>query len=619
MLAVLVGAASFFHPDVDGSDLWWHLAAGRAISQIHGIPLSDPFSHTAGGEPWTDHSWLWGALFYAAYDGHPDAAAWLNLALLVATFALVAASARRASGSWLAAGAATWLTAASCHWYLDVRPHVITLLFTALLLATLRGRRAPWLWPPLLALWVNLHGGFLFGLGLIGLHALLESIRAATHREPLPRAIWVGVGLAALAVGLNPWGYSIYSVPFEPLDHATPFRKLIEWQALLPSLDLSSYAGRFGWLAVLAAIGALRARRAPFPIALALVTAAMALAARRFVPLFAISAAPLAAQGVALLLDTARRRSATPSRAWQQLAASAAGLAVGVWLWHGVDFEPRPLWRWTTGDAYPSGAVAFLRAMPDPPRHLFNFYDWGGYLMLNAPNIPVFIDGRAGTVYSDTVGRDYFRLIETRKGWRQTLAARDIDAVLVPKGAALALALRRQRPAWRVAHLDPRSVLLLRPAKYARSDPEAIWRRVPMSADVELARGLHARMGGDLEGAETAYLAARRMDPLQYSIYAELMLIEAQRQDAAGVRRWIDEALRVYPRRWNQIWGAAEHAYGSMGACAARLDALRKLRIGGPFDPDDLLAEIHARIDALETPGEASKLGCKDRGAPATS
>jgi hypothetical protein len=28
---------------------------------------------------------------------------------------------------------------------------------------------APWLWPPLVALWANVHGGFVFGIGTIGL------------------------------------------------------------------------------------------------------------------------------------------------------------------------------------------------------------------------------------------------------------------------------------------------------------------------------------------------------------------------------------------------------------------------------------------------------------------
>ena len=221
--AILVGAAAWFHPDLNGSDLWWHLASGRYIWQHHEIPLTDPFSHTANAQPWMNHSWLWGWTFWAAYRVHADLAAWTNLALLVVLFSLVAWKARRISRSWLAAGAATWLAAATCHWFLDVRPHVVTLLFSALLLATLEWRRAPWLWPPLLALWANLHAGFVFGLGLLGLHVLLQSIEAHRRRLPIPRAAWASLVCAALAAGLNPWGFAIYGVVLQPMNLLATF------------------------------------------------------------------------------------------------------------------------------------------------------------------------------------------------------------------------------------------------------------------------------------------------------------------------------------------------------------------------------------------------------------
>ncbi|MBW2693979.1 MAG: hypothetical protein JRE57_15315, partial [Deltaproteobacteria bacterium] len=116
LMAILVGATSWSQPHVDGSDLWWHLASGQYLWQHGEIPTADPFSHTANRQAWTNHSWLWGGLFWLAYDGHADFAAWLQLALLVVLFALVAWNTWRVSHSWLAAGAATWLVAATCHW-----------------------------------------------------------------------------------------------------------------------------------------------------------------------------------------------------------------------------------------------------------------------------------------------------------------------------------------------------------------------------------------------------------------------------------------------------------------------------------------------------------------------
>ncbi len=595
-VAIALGATSWSQPHVDGSDLWWHLASGRYIAEHGEVPLADPFSHTASGRGWTNHSWLWGRLFWAAYDGHPDRAAWLNLALIAALFGLVAHNARRASGSWLAAGAATWLVAAACHWFLDVRPHIATLLCTALLLSTLHRRRAPWLWPPLFALWANLHAGFAFGLALLGLFALLRSAQAVRSRRPLPRAVWAGVTCAALAACLNPWGFAIYEVPFQHLYHASPFGALAEWQATAASLDPRSYAGRFWWLVTLALIGVSRGRAAPFPIALAAVTAVMAIGARRFIPLFAVSAAPLVALGVAALIEAARRRLPAIASPWRDPVAAGAALLGTVLLWHDVQLLPRPLQRWTSGEAYPSGAVAELAALRDPPQRLFNYYDWGGYLMLHTPGIPVFIDSRASTLYDDALAADYFGMLDAEQSWREKLERYRVDAVLVPPQARLAGALRGARPAWRLVHIDPRSALFLPRDGSARVQPAPAAQSRSERADRELSRGFRLRERGNLEPANAALLAAQRADPLQLFAYGELMFVASLRGDAQGIQSWIEEALRVYPRRWNPIWSFAEQAWGAMGRCEEALDALRRIRLGSPFLADELRAEIRARI-----------------------
>ena len=593
---MVIGAASWSQPHVDGSDFWWHLASGQYIWQHGEIPTTDPFSHTASGHGWTNHSWLWGALFWFAYDGHADFAAWLNLSLLAVLFALVAWNAWRISRSWLAAGATTWLVAATCHWFLDVRPHIVTLVFTALLLSTLDWKRAPWLWPPLLALWANLHGGFAFGLGLIGLSALLQTGRAFRRRQPLPRATWIGVILAALAAGLNPWGFAIYEVPIQHIYHESPFAALIEWQTIAFSLDPRSYAGRFWWMVLFALIGVSGGKATRFSIALAVVTAVMAISARRFIPLFAISAAPLAALGIGAILGIARRRFATQPTPRLQLIASASALLGAVVLWQGVCLLPRPLQRWTSAESYPSGAAAYLAAMPDPPKHLFNYYNWGGYLMLHAPGIPIFIDSRASTLYGNDLAADYFDMLDAADQWREKFESYGVDAALVPTHSRIAAALRNERPGWRMAYVDPRSALLFPPSGPARPELPAPSQLLPDGADLQLSRGFRWRRRGDLEKANSALLAAQRFDPMQLFAYGELMFVASLQDDADEVKRWTEAALDVYPRRWNPIWSFAEQAWSAMGRCQEALDALRKLRLDSPFVADELRHEVQTRI-----------------------
>ena len=404
-----VGAAAWLHPETDGADLWWHLAAGRWIVSNGAIPLQDPFSHTVPGEAWSNHEWLWGALAWLAYDTSPDLLAWLNLSVALAIFALVGLRAFDLSGSWLAACLVTWLAAAASHWFVDVRPHLVTLLFTALLLVALQRRWSPWLWPALMLAWGNLHAGFIFGVGVMGLHVGIESLRAWRAGGRLPLREWLVLALAVAAVGLNPFGFALYVVPFDHLPGLTPFGALLEWQPVEWSLDPASYAGRFLWLALLSLSGFWRCRRDPVAVALVLLTFVMVVESRRFVPLFAVVAAPVAACGMAALFARAGAHLRLP--AWGATAGAAAMLLVALSFWSQVRFTPEPLRRWTLEESAPGGAVAYLAGMQDPPQRLLNAYEWGGYVSLFAPGVPIFIDGRASTLYPDALVEDYHTLV----------------------------------------------------------------------------------------------------------------------------------------------------------------------------------------------------------------
>ena len=48
-LLAVVGGLAWSQPRIAGSDLWWHLASGRAIWAEGAIPSSDSFSFTFAG------------------------------------------------------------------------------------------------------------------------------------------------------------------------------------------------------------------------------------------------------------------------------------------------------------------------------------------------------------------------------------------------------------------------------------------------------------------------------------------------------------------------------------------------------------------------------------------
>ncbi|MBW2272589.1 MAG: hypothetical protein JRG96_04920 [Deltaproteobacteria bacterium] len=586
--ALVVGVAAWSQPDLASEDLWWHLASGRFIVEKLEIPAGDPFSHTATGAAWTNPEWLWQVTAHLVHRIGPDAVAWANLTVVVLTFLLIHFACLQLSGSWLASAVATALAAVASHAFIDVRPHLVTLLFTAAFLAVRERRWAPWIVPPLLLLWVNVHGGFIFGLGLAGLDALVRSLQSLRAGTGLPTARWIGVALGAVAVAVNPVGLHIYLLPFEPLGE-TLFQGLVEWAPAQMSLDFTTWAGRFGWmlLAVVASLWA--ARRQPYWLALAAVTLVMALLARRFIPLFAITGAPIVALGIARLVEAVEARF--PASPHRQLGLALAALGLAVWSWQGVHFADAPLRRWTASEALPSGAVAYLSALPSPPRKLLNAYTWGGFISFTAPILPVFIDGRAGTVYDEQVIQDYFTLLSASEGWQRVMREREIDGVLLEPGMPLLNHL--DRAGWFRYNPDPRSVLML-PLE-GRGRPTNV-QLLGDTADTWLSRGTRAFRQRKLGVARSALEQAVRLDPLQLYAYGMLMNVEALDGNPDGIALWLERGLRIYPRRANGLWSFAEVAYRLADDHDARVHALRQIRSNSPFvaevDTEEVIAAI---------------------------
>jgi hypothetical protein len=610
-LATMVGASAWFHPSVAGSDLWWHLAGGREIAHTRAVQHFDAFSHTFAGRPWTNHEWLWEVLYWGAYRLHPDAVAWLNLGVISLAFGLVAWLAFRASGSGLAALAVTWLAAATAHWFLDVRPHLVSLLLVLVVLVTRERSWSPWLWPPLLAVWANLHGGFVFGIGVVGLHVLFRTLEPslAAGRLVIPRREWAALAAAcACAVLLNPYGPSILEYPLAYLDEELRFRSLIEWHAPGLSFDPRTFQGRFFWTAAAFALGLPWAvRRAPYPSALAVVTFLMATTSRRFIPMFAVTSAPVAAIGLAAIERLAVERVRALRRAEVRLGGGLAGLAIALLLWRDVQFLPQPLYRWTQGDFYPSGAVRYLAALPDPPQRLFNLYNWGGYLMLHAPAVKVFIDGRANTLYDEKLYDDYLRANAGGPGAREVLRAYGVDAVLAPPGAGVVRVVLAEPEPWRVAYADPTALLLLAPWRWGSSrELPPVEEVLAGTAELALMRGAAARLRGEAAVARSELERAARLNPLLLPAYAELIALAAEERDRAALERWRDAALRAYPRQASRIHSHAAASFEALGDLDAALEALRLSTPRGPFQTTRY---VEARIRRLEARRRAPRGG----------
>ncbi len=611
----LLAAASWFQPAVAGSDLFWHLASGRRIWREGGPASVDPFSFTFAQREWMNHEWLWDAMYYPLYALHPDVCAWFHLALVVVAFWLFYLVALRASATAASAGAALFLAAAASHWFIDVRPHVWTMLLLGIVLVTRERAFAPWLWPPLVLIWANVHGGFVYGLGVIGLFTLVKTLgpsppdltreldragdpagRRLARRLVASRRLWIGAALAGLAMLINPWGYRILEYPLAYLDAGSPYRNLIEWRPPGLSLDPSGFAGRFFWISALGFGGApLLWRRDPFLVLLAAVTFAMAVTSRRFIPLFALTSAPLVACALAHLTEELGSRWPLLTRPALRRAGVLATLALCAWLWSEVRLAPRLLDRWTQADLYPSAAVSFLNAL-GPPERLLNQYNWGGYLMLHAPAAKLWIDGRANTLYDDDIFVEYQLFLAGERRAAPRLARYRADAAILPPGGFARMLTSLPDP-WVEIYNDGEALVLVPPRSPLRTRTPPDLASVLVQPELRVARGVVAKTRGDLALARRELEGAIRADPLFVRAYGELAVLEGEagRPDAAAEA--IARGIRADPRRVQDLRYFEGVAYERAGELARAVVAYRAARSKGPFGSP---AEMTRLIETLE-------------------
>ena len=606
LLAAVLGAAAWFVSDVGANDLYWHLAFGREYFAQGQLPRSDTLSFTFAGRPWQNHEWLWGVLAYALFRADPQYLAYANWALLALAFGLGFETARSASGSRTAAVLACWLAACCTSFFSDIRPHLVTLCFTMVLTASRNTRIALWLWPLLIALWCNLHAGYLFGLGAVGLLAITRAVQMRERRQL--RMYWGVLALSCLAIGANPWGFGLleYVLSYAPGAQRSFYaEQLNEWQPLDFNLAelrffgplgwLGSFRGRFAALLLLAACGAVRVfRRDPYLVLLGATTVLMALRAVRFVELSALVLAPLVAAGILQLTAAALERLQSARLRW---LAPLLLLLAGLGLWSGARWFPKPFERWTQPTLGPRAAVRYLSALRAPLRVL-NYEAWGGYISLYAPQARVFIDGRANTVFDEQLYRDYLDIMLDRAPLAPLLAKYRPDAALLPHSRTVDQLRALPRP-WLVAYEDPSAVLLLPP------DSAVVRASLPnpgeaLADEPQWLRRMaaFAEQNGDQARALALLQRALNLDPLFLPGYKVLMTMVARRAGPEAAEQLADTAFAQLPEQRRTLKRFLGEIYEQHGQRARAAALYREAIVAGPFDAQ---LELREHVKELET------------------
>jgi hypothetical protein len=439
-------------PSTD-SDTYWQLAMGQWMLDHREFLRQDIFSSTVAGAHFGIGEWLGQIAFAGAFAASGWAGVAILRAALIATgsFFLVRLARRGGTPWWISLPLVVAALLVSKITWTD-RPQLFTLGLFPLLLELLLSLPAGFsrrllVLPPLLLLWTNLHGGYLLGLVVVGIFAA-ESL-LTNGRRGLPLVL-TAIACAAITF-LNPAPLDFAGAAREDLLH--PPRFLTEF---LPP-DVVKPAGALFAGFVMLVIGSALLRGGSLREAMLLAPLLyLAFTAQRQMLFFCFAAtAFLGARLTELAREVWGRR-----RGWRApelpapvriplalvLVIAAVASAFGA--------PARPDER-----AYPANALNALRAESGV---LLNEYDWGGYLIFNLPQRPVFIDGRY-VPYLDGVLDDYRSLVGLRPGWRELLERYKVTELLLRPDRPLAVALRED--GWRVrsSDSDGRWIVLARP------------------------------------------------------------------------------------------------------------------------------------------------------------
>jgi hypothetical protein len=447
-------------------DFWWHLQVGEVILASRSIPSVDWFSYTRAGTPFVYQNWLGEVLYAIAYHaGGFPLLIFFNAALIGVAILCVVRLCHESHVGWRPATLAALPSAVVLGFYSNVRPQVYSFaLFTAFywILWGFRERRRDHLWvlPLLMAVWTNLHGAFVLGIGLICLILATETLRwlrSGPHGTGLApaalRKLALILVLVVLASMVNPQGYRVYAYVRQLQVDPASQQLVAEWQAP----DIKQLSGLLFFfipffLSLLACMYSER-RLDLTELGLYLGFGALGLSGMRNAIWFALILAPLlarqlAAVDVAALLGDGRAGFRS-SALWRRLTAGAARPSVRrprlTWalllalLFFTVLVSPwlRPILRSTptrvalVESGTPVGAMDYIAAH-GLTGHIFHPQSCGDYLIWRLwPQQHSFIDGRVH-LYDMPFVRDYVLVFHDDR-WEARLDKYDVQYLLLRK------------------------------------------------------------------------------------------------------------------------------------------------------------------------------------------
>ena len=323
-----------------------------------------------------------------------------------------------------------------------------------------------------MVLWVNMHGMFVLGIIIWGIYllgSLLDHPSWTWFTHPTTRSmLWGGI-LSLLATFLSPSGFKIWGAIASLGSSAYITSRIPEYQSANFHLPET---WPFILLLMLTIIGFARnINKMPWAhILLVASFAAIALYTSRMIPLFAIVAVPVTASALSswIHLEFPESRFLVIEKNISKMNLESNGIiwtfivliAVVLLFKSGKAIDPQGKGNTFDERFFPVQAVTWLNSHPQQG-HMFNEFDWGGYLLLNlVPRQQIFMDGHTH-IYGEALTREYETVVTQGNDWQKILDKYQVEWAIVRANSPIANALKEEQ--WQIIYQDNTATVLRKP------------------------------------------------------------------------------------------------------------------------------------------------------------
>lgn len=454
------------------SDLGRHLTIGSYILNTHQIPTHDLLSFTMASQPRPPYEWLAQVLFAIAYRLlNLDGVVLLTALVIAGTFVIVFADSIRRSHTPLIALLLTiWAAlASSLHWL--VRPHIFSFLFFAIWVGLLerfrkREKVALWVFPALMLIWVNTHGGFVFGL------LAWLAYFAGWMWEYFRKSVTWKIGKQLLLLG----GMSLISTVITPdlwhnwnaiLNNNSAYILSRTVETMPPDFNSPGIWPFAGLLSLAVILWFLRIKEVKASHSFLLLgLALMSLVVARNIPFFVIASAPILSDWI--------KQTLAKFNYWLRIEESFANInqtlrgffwplvifliGTGIFTYHYV--ETQNTINQFNAQAYPVLAADWMDKHP-MQGNTFNDFNWGGYLLYRLwPGQRVFIDSQSD-FYGEALTRQSEEILNGEQNWEAKLSQYNVTRIIVPRDEGLVRAAEKSTD-WKIAYEDNVAIIFVR-------------------------------------------------------------------------------------------------------------------------------------------------------------